>query len=153
VVGRVIIYAAQHYGVEAHGITLSKLQAELVNKRIQEVGLAKRCSVDVSDYREMDKQGYYEKIASVEMIEHVCRVILPVYFQYIWHLLRPGGIFLSHGIAGDVSVPTIKGLAFIKRYVFPNGELAPINVTLKAAEECGFEVRGIESLREHYVLT
>lgn len=129
------------------------VQAELAEERIQKAGLTGRCRVEVCDYRDVNKPNSYEKIVSVEMIEHVGRAMLPTYFRHIWHLLRPGGVFLNHGITSNAATPTHQGLAFTRRYVFPNGELAPISTTLRAAEESGFEVRDVESLREHFVLT
>jgi cyclopropane-fatty-acyl-phospholipid synthase len=87
------------------------------------------------------------------MFEHVGEALLPTYFQQAWHLLRPGGIFLNHGIASNATIPIQRGPTFATKYVFPDGELVPISSTLRAAEKSGFEVRDVESLREHYALT
>jgi cyclopropane-fatty-acyl-phospholipid synthase len=151
--GGLIIHAARKYGVDALGITLSEKQAVLANERIERAGLQKRCRVEVSDYRALNETGAFEKIVSVGMFEHVGESQLPLYFQHAWKLLRPGGVFLNHGIANRPIDPNPKGSTFQNRYVFPDGELVPINVTLRFAEEAGFEVRDVESLREHYVLT
>jgi cyclopropane-fatty-acyl-phospholipid synthase len=151
--GGLVIHAARKYGVNTLGITLSKKQAELANERIERAGLQKRCRVEVSDYRDLKETGAFEKIVSVGMFEHVGESQLPLYFQHVWQLLCPGGVFLNHGIANRPSDPNPKGSTFQNRYVFPDGELVPINVTLRCAEEAGFEVRDVESLREHYVLT
>ena len=151
--GGLVIHAARKYGVNALGITLSKKQAELANERIERAGLQKRCRVEVSDYRDLKETGAFKKIVSVGMFEHVGESQLPLYFQHVWQLLCPGGVFLNHGIANRPSDPNPKGSTFQNRYVFPDGELVPINVTLRCAEEAGFEVRDVESLREHYVLT
>jgi cyclopropane-fatty-acyl-phospholipid synthase len=151
--GGLVIHAARKYGVDALGITLSKKQAELANERIERAGLQKRCRVGVSDYRDLKETGAFEKIVSVGMFEHVGESQLPLYFQHVWQLLRPGGVFLNHGIANRPIDPNPKGSTFQNRYIFPDGELVPINVTLRCAEEAGFEVRDVESLREHYVLT
>jgi cyclopropane-fatty-acyl-phospholipid synthase len=70
-----------------------------------------------------------------------------------WRLLRPGGVFLNHGIARNPNEPPLQGPSFSDRYVFPDGELLPIHTTLRVAESSGFEVRDVESLREHYALT
>jgi cyclopropane-fatty-acyl-phospholipid synthase len=87
------------------------------------------------------------------MFEHVGEIRLPLYFRHAWHLLRPGGVFLNHGIALRASERWPKGPTFLTRYVFPDGHLVPINATLRYAEEAGFEVRDLESLREHYAIT
>lgn len=75
------------------------------------------------------------------------------YFGRAFRLLRPGGVFLNHGIAGHPGIPSNPGPSFSDHYIFPDGELLPIATTLRAAEACGFEVQDVESLREHYVLT
>ncbi len=150
--GGLLIYAAQHYGVEADGITLSPQQAKLARERIKEAGLENRCHVDICDYRELGKPQGYDKLVSVGMFEHVGAALLPTYFKQAWELLRPGGVFLNHGIALHSNAAVI-GLDFIHRYVFPDGEVVPLGNTLRAAETSGFEVRDVESLREHYVYT
>src|SRR6266446_8333677 len=150
--GGLLIYAAQHYGVEADGITLSPQQAKLARERIKEAGLENRCHVDICDYRELNKPQGYDKIVSVSMAEHIGKPLLPVYFKQAWKLLRPGGVFLNHGINVHSTAPTL-GRDFIHRYVAPDGELVSLVTTLQAAEAGGFEVRDVESLREHYALT
>jgi cyclopropane-fatty-acyl-phospholipid synthase len=151
--GGLIMHAARKYGVEALGITLSAKQAALANQRIKRAGLEKQCRAEVRDYRDLNRASGFEKIVSVGMFEHVGESQLPLYFQHAWHLLRPGGVFLNHGIANRPIDPVPKGPNFISRYVFPDGALVPINATLRYAEEIGFEARDVESLREHYTLT
>jgi cyclopropane-fatty-acyl-phospholipid synthase len=151
--GGLIMHAARNYGVEAVGVTLSENQAVLARQRIDRAGLQKQCRVEVRDYRELDQTDGFEKIVSVGMFEHVGEDQLSTYFQHVWRLLRPGGVFLNHGIANRPIDPRPKGPNFISRYVFPDGDLVPINATLRYAEEASFEVRDVESLREHYTLT
>jgi len=151
--GGLIMHAARKYGAEALGVTLSENQAMLARQRIERAGLQKLCRVEVRDYRELDQTDGFEKIVSVGMFEHVGESQLPLYFQHVWRLLRPGGVFLNHGIANRPIDPRPKGPNFISRYVFPDGDLVPINATLRYAEEASFEVRDVESLREHYTLT
>ncbi len=151
--GGLVIHAVQHYGVDATGITLSQPQADLANAHIAETGLAGRCRVWVRDYREMDEPGGYDAMASVGMFEHVGAALLPTYFDLAWKLLKPGGVLLNHGIANTPAERPWHGPSFSEAYVFPDGELVPISTSLSAAEESGFEVRDVESLREHYALT
>ncbi len=151
--GGLLIHAARRYGVEALGITLSEPQAELANERIRNAGLTGRCRVEVRDYREVYDPEGFDKLVSVGMFEHVGEALLPDYFGRAYRLLRPGGVFLNHGIARNIDVPVRRGPSFISRYVFPDGELVPISTTVRAAERGGFEVRDVESLREHYALT
>lgn len=151
--GGLVMHAVQHYGVEALGITLSRPQAELANARIAEAGLADRCRVEVQDYREVPLVASYDRLVSIGMFEHVGQARLDEYLGRARHLLKPGGVFLVHGIASNMHTPPLKGPDFGARYVFPDGELLPISTTLAAAERCGFEVRDVESLREHYMHT
>ena len=151
--GGLVIHAAQSYGVDATGITLSQPQADLANARIASAGLSDRCHVLVQDYRLAAEPGAYDALVSVGMFEHVGQALLPTYFAQAWRLLRPGAVFLNHGIAKHANDPPSRGRTFSKAYVFPDGELVPISSTLRAAEKSGFKVRDVESLREHYALT
>lgn len=150
--GGLLIHAARNYGVQAFGITLSIPQAEIARQRIREEGLTDRCRVDVYDYRDLESGAEFDKLVSVGMFEHVGEAMLPEYFRQAWLRLRPGGTFLNHGIASSAGFKR-SGPSFIDKYVFPDGELVPIHVTLRAAELSGFEVRDVENLREHYALT
>ncbi|WP_298272180.1 cyclopropane-fatty-acyl-phospholipid synthase family protein [Geobacter sp.] len=151
--GALIMHAAQRYCVDATGITLSGAQAALATGRIVDEGLSGGCRAEVRDYREMEETETFDKLVSIGMVEHVGRRRLHEYFARAWRLLRPGGIFLNHGIAESLTNPPTRGPSFIDQYVFPDGELVPISETAHAAEAAGFEVRDLESLREHYALT
>jgi cyclopropane-fatty-acyl-phospholipid synthase len=149
--GSLVLHAAANYGVEALGVTLSEAQAQLARARIREQGLSDRVEVRVADYRELgDPQ--FDKIASVGMYEHVGRSELDVYTESVSRLLRPGGLFLNHGIARLASRPPTSD-TFISRYVFPDGELHPVGDLVSSMQTAGFEVRDVENLREHYPLT
>jgi cyclopropane-fatty-acyl-phospholipid synthase len=150
--GALVIHAAGRYGVRAHGITLSAPQAEVAARRIRSLGLEDRCRVEARDYRELEEDEAYDKVVSVGMFEHVGARLLPEYFSRAFRILKRGGEFLNHGIAYSATAarPTA---SFSDTYVFPDGELVPIHESLRAAEQSGFEVRDVESLREHYALT
>lgn len=158
--GGMMLYAAQHYGVHATGITLSENQVELARRRFKEAGVEDLCEVRLQDYREIDEP--FDKIVSVGMAEHVGNAQLGAYFEKAMGLLVPGGLFLNHAIASISGHKQPGGLlhrlifrpnSFMDRYVFPDGELTDIHRTLEAAEQVGFEVRDVETLREHYALT
>ena len=151
--GGLIVYAATHCGVHAQGITLSLRQAEIARKRIHQAGLDRQCRVEMCDYRDLEFDNQFDKIVSVGMFEHVGEALLPEYFKRAWQLLRAGGIFLNSGIASGSTYGHRDGPSFIDRYVFPDGELVPLHISLGAAEASGFEVRDVESLREHYAMT
>jgi len=149
--GSLVLHAAARHGVRAVGVTLSEPQAELARRRIEAAGLSDRVEVRVLDYRELD-EAPFDKIASVGMYEHVGRAQLETYVEAVHGLLRPGGLFLNHGITRLNALPA-RGPTFINRYVFPDGELHPVNDIIAALEGGGFEVRDVESMREHYALT
>jgi cyclopropane-fatty-acyl-phospholipid synthase len=151
--GALVLHAVRNYGVKALGITLSQAQLALANQRIQQAGLADRCRVEGLDYRHLEDPKGFDKIASIGMLEHVGESNLIAYFRQAWKLLRPGGTFLSHGIARNPNHVLPSGPTFFDRYVFPDGELSTISKNLALAEQAGFEVRDVESLREHYLLT
>jgi len=149
--GGLTLFACENYGVNATGITLSRAQAEYVSKQIIKAGLEERCRVQLRDYRKVE-DAPFDALVSVGMFEHVGEELLPEYFQKAMQLLKPGGVFLNHGIA----VPGLdkdEFSSFSAAYVFPDGELETISTSLRNAEENGFEVRDVESLREHYALT
>jgi cyclopropane-fatty-acyl-phospholipid synthase len=151
--GGLVLHAVQEFGVEALGVTLSSAQVALASSRISDAGLDDWCRVELRDYREIGEPASFDKIASVGMYEHVARDALTDYFRHVHSLLRPGGVFLAHGIAASASAPPSNGQTFLNTYVFPDHDLVPISTLLVSAEEAGFEVRDVESLREHYVLT
>lgn len=151
--GGLAIHAAREYNVNVLGITLSQPQAELANARIQHARLSGQCRVEVCDYRDIDGPGSFDKLVSVGMFEHVGAVQLPEYFSQAFRLLRPGGVFLNHGITCNANELPSSEPTFSDKYVFPDGELLPIHTIMQIAESAGFEVRDVESLREHYALT
>lgn len=152
--GSLVLHAARVYGVRAVGITLSREQADRARRRVAEAGLADRVEIRVQDYREVD-DGPFDAIASVGMAEHVGAARYRAYADQLFGLVRVGGRMLNHQIA-RVPEPDEKNYRmdpFIDAYVFPDGELAPVGRTVTLLEEAGFEVRDMESLREHYALT
>ncbi|MDE3154342.1 MAG: class I SAM-dependent methyltransferase [Acidobacteriota bacterium] len=150
--GGLIVHAARAWGATATGITLSEAQASVAAERIREAGLESRCRVEVRDYRDLPADGRYDKIVSVGMVEHVGATRLGDFCAHAWQALRPGGVFLLHGIGTSRPDLAHRG-PFAQQYVFPDSELVSIATTLAAAEAAGFEVRDVESLREHYALT
>jgi cyclopropane-fatty-acyl-phospholipid synthase len=151
--GTFALHAAREYGARVVGVTLSREQAAFARKRMAEQGVADRVEIRVQDYREV-ADGPYDAIASIGMAEHVGADMLHVYAADLFALLRPGGRLLNHAIARRPGQrPEFSPTSFIDRYVFPDGELVPLATTVDALEDAGFEVRDVESLREHYALT
>jgi cyclopropane-fatty-acyl-phospholipid synthase len=151
--GAFVLRAAQQFGARALGITLSRPQYEEAQRRIAAANLGDRVQVELRDYRDL-RGEQFDKIASIGMFEHVGRARLAEYFRAAYAALRPGGLFLNHGIA-EQGEKRRGGRAsgFIERFVFPDGELVAVSDALLTAERAGFEVRDVESLREHYART
>lgn len=180
--GGLVVYAAQNFGVRVLGVTLSEEQASYANSQIARVGLSDRASVKLRDYRDVGTEAF-DKIVSIGMVEHVGRKQLPEYFAQAYRHLKPGGVFLNHGISRRapwlhrmnmevelccspemrperasmwrkfVDKRILGAGSFVWRYVFPDGELIPVSELNIIAEQAGFEVRDVENLREHYALT
>ncbi|MFF0222616.1 class I SAM-dependent methyltransferase [Streptomyces sp. NPDC004629] len=152
--GSMAIHAAREHGVHVVGVTLSQEQAAYARKRVAEEGLANRVEIRVQDYRDV-ADGPYDAISSIGMAEHVGAERYLEYATDLFGLLKPGGRLLNHQIARrplrDESAYHVD--AFIDSYVFPDGELAPLGSTVSLLERAGFEVRDVESIREHYALT
>ncbi len=154
--GGLLLWAAEHYGVRATGITLSKNQHAHVNRLIDERGLGGRVEMRLQDYRDLPEDEPFDKIASIGMFEHVGRAMLPRYFDKIRRLLKPGGLLLNHGITAGGTRNTQLGAGigqFIERYVFPGGELLHVSHVLKVMAEQGLEGLDTENLRPHYART
>jgi cyclopropane-fatty-acyl-phospholipid synthase len=152
--GGLSIYAAQHYGVETYGVTLSPSQVEFAQKRIRDEGLTERCRVEVRDYRDVTGSNVYDKIAGIGMLEHVGEKMIPSFFKQTCQLLKPGGLMLNHIISSNRDLQSNSEATFANRYGAPDGEMVPISTTLGIIEQqTGFEIRDVECVREHYTLT
>ncbi|NWF29897.1 class I SAM-dependent methyltransferase [Streptomyces sp. PKU-EA00015] len=152
--GSMAIHAAREYGAQVTGITLSREQAAYARKRIADEGLTDRIEIRVQDYRDV-RDGPYDAISSIGMAEHVGRVRYREYADQLLSLLKPSGRLLNHQIARrpEKNEAAYQVDEFIDRYVFPDGELAPLGRTVATLEEAGFEVRDVEAIREHYART
>ncbi len=154
--GGLLLWAAENYGVQATGITLSRNQHAYVNRLIEEKGLGGRVRMELLDYRKLDESVQYDKIASVGMFEHVGRAQLTAYFAKLRRLVRPGGLILNHGItAGGLDNADLgAGMGdFIEKFIFPGGELSHINYVMRTLAEAGLEDVDVENLRPHYART
>jgi cyclopropane-fatty-acyl-phospholipid synthase len=174
--GAMAIHAARHYGVSVVGVTLSEPQRLYATEQAKLAGVSDLVEFRLQDFRDV-KDGPFDAVSSIGMSEHVGRKSLPNYTQIIWDLLKPGGRFLNHAIGRPIAHdddpqptraselsrqmqialgmrgPSKTGSQFIERYVFPDGELHEVGTMVSMFQSHGFEVRHVESLREHYALT
>jgi len=155
--GGLLLWAAQHYGVDATGITLSRNQHAHVQRLIEERGLQGRVRMQLLDYRVLQVPEPFDKIASVGMFEHVGHAQMGHYFATVHRLLRPGGLLMNHGItAGGLDNAAGLGAGmgdFIERYIFPGGELMHVSRALQEMARAGLEMVDTENLRPHYART
>ena len=155
--GGLVCYAARHYGVRAHGVTLSRKQHDFAREKIRRLGIEDRVTVELKNYIELD--GAFDKIASIGMYEHVGIANYPRYFGKLRALLKEGGILLNHGITRRAKASRKKfnritpGRRWILKHIFPGSELDHIGHTLEAMEAAGFEIHDVEAWREHYART
>ncbi len=154
--GGLLLWAAQHHGVDATGITLSRNQHAHVQRLIDEAGLQGRVRVELKDYRALDESQPFDKIASVGMFEHVGQAQMPAYMRKIARLLKPGGLVMNHGITAGGTRHRQLGAgmgAFIEKYIFPGGELRHVSAVLRDMADAGLEMVDTENLRPHYART
>lgn len=154
--GALLLWAAEHYGVQATGITLSKNQHQYVTRLIHDKGLTHRVHMALCDYRDLPEDPSFDKIASVGMVEHVGQVNMGSYFAKIMRLLTPGGLVMNHGItAGGLDHRQLgAGMGdFIEKYIFPGGELLHVSALTAHLARAGLELLDLENLRPHYART
>lgn len=154
--GGLLLWAAENYGVQATGITLSHNQHAYVNQLIASRGLQGRVRMELLDYRDLDESEPYDKLASVGMFEHVGEAQMQAYFAKVRRLLKPGGLVMNHGItAGGVANSQLgAGMGdFIEKYIFPGGELLHASQVLRDMASAGLEMVDAENLRPHYART
>jgi len=151
--GSLAMWAARHYGVRAHGVTLSRAQADWATECIRRDRLGDRCRVEYLDYRDLPADVVYDKIAAVGVIEHVGIANYPAFFAGVRARLKDGGLYLNHGIVHDFHWRRTSQTEFLYRHVFPNGDLAGLSETLTEMERAGWEIMDVGGLRLHYART
>jgi cyclopropane-fatty-acyl-phospholipid synthase len=150
--GTLVLHAAEHYGVTALGVTLSRQQAEWGQKRIAELGLSGVVEIRHDDYRNVTETGF-DAVSSIGMTEHIGARNLPGYVRFLASRVRLRGRFLNHCITRPLTTARARAGDFVGRYIFPDSELEGLATVIAAIQDHGFEVRHEENLREHYALT
>ena len=148
--GSLTIHAAKDHRVQVTGVTLSREQGGYVRQRARGLGLGDRAEVRIQDYRDpLDDR--YDAVASVEMGEHVGAAQYPRFCAALHARLRPGGRLLIQQMSRGARAPG--GGPFIESYIAPDMDMRPVGDTVRLIENAGFEVVGVEAMREHYVRT
>ncbi len=151
--GGMALHAARHYGAHVVGVTLSHEQLDYARRAAADAKLDDLVEFRVQDYRTVH-DGPFDAISSIGMFEHVGKARLHEYLARMHSLLHPQGRLLNHGISrppGDRARFQRRG--FIDRYVFPDGELHEVGSVVSTIQQEHFEVRHVETLREHYAKT
>jgi cyclopropane fatty-acyl-phospholipid synthase-like methyltransferase len=163
--GTLAAQAARDFGVCAHGVTLASEQVQFGQARARDYGVEQAVELEVRDYRRLS--GSYDKIVSLEMVEHVGIKNLGGYFDKVRSLLNPKGLFVLQwtGIRklyeprSPLSALRLQpedliwGL-FMNRHIFSGADASlPLSSMLRAAEDAGFEIVSVEPMSVHYVLT
>ena len=148
--GSLTLHAAQAR-VQVTGVTLSREQGGFVRQRARGLGLAAdRADVRIQDYRD-SLDGTYDAAASIEMGEHVGDAQYPRFCAVLHRRLKPGGRLLIQQMSR--SGRASGGGPFIESYIAPDMSMRPVGDTIKLIENAGFEVTGVQAMREHYVRT
>jgi cyclopropane-fatty-acyl-phospholipid synthase len=149
--GSMAIHAARHHDARVVGVALSHEQVDKATERVRQAGVADRVEIRYQDYRDLAGEQF-DAISSIGMFEHVGSSRTGTYFTTLRGLLAPTGRLLNHAIS-SAGGSRLGRRTFIGRYVFPDGELIDVGEVVLAMERAGFEVRDVESLREHYART
>ena len=149
--GSMAIHAASRYGARVVGVTISREQHALADRRAAEAGVDDLVEIRLQDYRELRGETF-DAISSIGMSEHVGSARIDDYFAGLAALLAPQGRLLNHAISA-VGGSKLSARSFMGRYAFPDGELLDVAATVAAMQRAGLEVRDVESLREHYAQT
>lgn len=149
--GSMAIHAAKNFEADVTAITISKEQAMLAQSRVTQAGVSDLVEIKLLDYRDLGSQEF-DAISSIGMSEHVGKNNLVEYFTILKSALRPEGRLLNHAIS-MVGGAKLSSRSFMYRYIFPGGELIDISDSLDAMQHAGFEIRDVESRREHYAMT
>ncbi len=111
-------FAAERYGVEVVGVTVSKEQAELANKMCKGLPVENR----LQDYRNLDEK--FDRIVSIGMFEHVGYKNYRTFMEVAHRCLTDDGVFLLHTIGGNMSTTSTD--PWIDKYIFPGGMIPSI---------------------------
>jgi len=119
-------YAAEKYGANIYGITVSREQVIFANKFCRGLDV----KIELKDYRELNEK--FDRIVSVGMFEHVGYKNYRTFMKVVYRCLKADGLFLLHTIAGNTSVNSID--PWTNKYIFPNAMLPSAKQITSAAE-------------------
>jgi cyclopropane-fatty-acyl-phospholipid synthase len=134
-------FAAENYGVQVLGVTVSKEQVALGMERCKGLPVELR----LQDYRSVE--GQYDAVISIGIMEHVGYKNYRTYMQVARRCLKPDGVAFIHTIGANVDGTSAD--PFTNKYIFPNGMLPSISQLSKAAEDI-FVIEDLHNIGPHY---
>jgi cyclopropane-fatty-acyl-phospholipid synthase len=152
--GAFAIHAASRYGCRVTTTTISANQLARARKRVADAGLTDSIKVLHSDYR--DLAGRFDKLVSVEMLEAVGADYYGTFFSKCASLLEDDGLMALQTITiADARYEQhVRGVDFIKRYVFPGSNIPSITALLQAATRSSdLTLRRLDDIGPHYATT
>lgn len=153
--GSLSLHAAEHFGVEVRGVTISTEQQAFATAAAERRGVADKVRFDVCDYRDAVPPAgeEYDAVASLEMGEHVGERNYPTYARVLHDSVRPGGRVLVQQMSRPAGNRWPGGGPFIESFIAPDMYMRPVGATTDLLEASGLEARDVHAMREHYVLT
>lgn len=150
--GWLALRAALDHDAEVLAITLSEEQFSAVQRRVKENGLEKKITVRLCNYLDIDPayQGYFDRVVSVGMFEHVGLAHYDRYFAMVSDLLAPGGLSFLHTLT---KLTPGEGDPWIRKYIFPGGRIPAVEEIVPQLSAHDFRLLHCESLRRHYAKT
>ncbi|KAI0137189.1 cyclopropane-fatty-acyl-phospholipid synthase [Xylariales sp. AK1849] len=148
--GSFALLAVAETGCRVTTITLSAEQKQLIEQRIKVAGFSDRIQVLQCDYREVPYDEPFDKVVSIEMLEHVGHQFLETYFENVNRYLKPiGGIGVFQSITMNEPgyAEYIRKDDFFKRYIFPGGELPSVSALVSGIQKGAKGQLVIEDIR------
>lgn len=150
--GTLACHSAKYYGADATGVTIAEKQAAFGNQRAKEWGVADRARILCCDYRDIPPTKY-DKISSIEMVEHVGVKNLQGFYERVMDLLADDGLFLLQwtGLRRGLRPEDLIWGLFMNKYIFPGADasLCPARM-LTVMEKAGWETHTVENITHHY---
>jgi len=153
--GTLVSHAARYYGAQATGVTIAKNQAAFGERRAKDWGVEDRVRILCRDYRDIP-EGKYDRISSLEMVEHVGVKNLRAFYEQVSDLLTDDGLFLLQwtGLRRGLRPEDLIWGLFMNKYIFPGADasLCP-SAMLASMEKARWETHTVENVSHHYGIT
>ncbi|KAJ9054936.1 hypothetical protein DSO57_1009354 [Entomophthora muscae] len=153
--GTFACHAAKYFGVKATGVTLAKEQHKFCLKQAEEYGVSEQTSFLCQDARDIPRKKY-DKIACVEMAEHVGVIHFQKFMVQIREMLEDDGLYFMQvsGLRSAWQYEDFVWGLFMNKYIFPGADAStPLHWYISQLEKAGFEVLSVDTIGCHYSAT